>query len=139
MAKMFTFRTGDLVLYALYLKKRAEHSGETSITYDQYNKYQEAVRQSLTSNFINHELKAGITTPGNSTISPDMRERIDSVYFMNDNANRRYVISSMFSEETIRARVLSVFPTFIPSLLEPEGYQNILGIKTKAPEPGDEN
>ena len=139
MAKAFTVHTGDLLLYALYLKKRGDHSAETSITYEQYNNYFEAVRENLTSNFINHGFKAGLTTPRSSLFTPDVYKQVNAVYYMNDTANQKYTISPMIAEDSIRARVLAVFPTFFPSLLEPEGYEKILGIKQKAPEPGDEN
>lgn len=139
MAKIFTIYTGDLLLYALYLKKNGDHSAETSITYEQYRNYYEAVRQNLTSNFINHEFKEGLTTPSSSLFSPDVYQKVNSVYYMNDTVNKKYTISPMIEKDSIRARVLAVFPTFFPSLLEPEGYEKILGIKPKAPEPGDEN
>ena len=106
---------------------------------EQYNNYFEAVRENLTSNFINHEFKAGLTTPRSSLFTPDVYKQVNAVYYMNDTANQKYTISPMIAEDSIRARVLAVFPTFFPSLLEPEGYEKILGIKQKAPEPGDEN
>lgn len=139
MAKPFTIKTGDLLLYALYLKKRGNHSADTSITFDQYFNYQEAVRQNLINSHINHEFKVGLSTPRSELFSPDVYERINSIYYTNDTVNKKYTISSAFSEDIIRARVLSVFPSFFPSFLEPEGYEKILGIKQKAPEPGDDN
>ena len=75
---------------------------------------------------------AKVTSPCSAKIStpwsplPCVTSTLEKPFFLN--------MLSVFSITS-----LSVFPTFIPSLLEPEGYQNILGIKTKAPEPGDEN